>query len=131
MRRAGAAAERARRFEFEEAQRGRTERAIRDALRTADDATTEMRKRFQEEREDLSDQMLKQEQEFKAALAEAQYEARCASGQGGDPSQGGGDATRSRAGRRRGHLVRGVCGHCGRGGHPGRPGTAGRRRLPG
>ena len=65
-----AAAERARRFEFEEAQRGRTERAIRDALRTADDATSELRKKFAEERELLSNEILEQEQKFKRVLAE-------------------------------------------------------------
>jgi len=69
---AAAAAERARRFDFEEAQRGRTEKAIREALRTADDATSELRKKFAEERESLSNEILLQEQSFKKSLAESQ-----------------------------------------------------------
>jgi chromosome segregation ATPase len=69
---AAAAAERARRFDFEEAQRGRTEKAIREALRTADDATSELRKKFAEEREGLSNEILLQEQSFKKSLAESQ-----------------------------------------------------------
>ena len=65
-----AAKERARRFEFEEAQRGRTERAIRDALQAADSATSELRQRFAQERESLSDELIQQEQAFKKALAD-------------------------------------------------------------
>ena len=39
-------------------------------MRTADDATSELRKKFAEERELLSNEILEQEQKFKRVLAE-------------------------------------------------------------
>ena len=58
-------------------QRARTEKAIREALRTADDATSTLRQKFAKEREGLREEMLQQEHAFKQALGEQEDRVAC------------------------------------------------------